>query len=451
LESHARTLAAGHQLDSRPGRELFLRRLRENEKVIREAYEHVAESVRKGRTVAPAAEWLLDNHYLIEAQIDQIRLNFPPGYSRQLPRLTSGSLRGFPRIYDLALELVPHTDGRVDIENISHFIRSYQSISLLKLGELWAVPIMVGLALIENLRRVSNRIVWRRRQQDWAMDWSQQFLRALEKDPKSPITVLADLVRSHPPMSAPFLAELTANLHGMHPALGLVINWVEQELSERGQTLELIHQAESHDQAAVHASISNSITSLRTLSTIDWKDFVESLSAIEAVLRRDPQDVYARMDFGSRDVCRRDVEDLARRSGKEETAVAEMAARLAAERQPGPQPPGRGMPAVPGAGPREGTVGYYLTGKGRLELESRIGYRPGLRRRVGRLLGRRALRLYLAAIGLLLATLSVAVFWGVGRGPHWAFLRPQSSPPAWSPRDPAGKGVTGKGVRNLKT
>jgi len=410
LESHARTLAAGHPLDSRPGRELFLRRLQENEEVIREAYEQVAETVRKGRTVAPAAEWLLDNHYLIEAQIDQIRLNFPPGYSRQLPRLTSGSLRGFPRIYDLVLELVSHTDGRVDIGNISHFIRSYQSVSPLKLGELWAVPIMIGLALIENLRRVSNRIVWRRRQQDWALDWSQQFLRALEKDPKSPITVLADLVRSHPPMSTPFLAELTANLQGMHPVLGLVITWVEQELSERGQTLELIHEAESHDQAAVHASISNSITSLRNLSTIDWKDFVESLSAIEAVLRRDPQDVYARMDFGSRDVCRRDVEDLARRSGQEETDVAEMAVRLAAASRPWRPDP------------RGGTVGYYLTGQGRQELESRIGYRTSLRRRVGRLLGRRALGVYLAAIGLLLATLSVAVFWGIGRGPNWTWL-----------------------------
>jgi cellobiose phosphorylase len=411
LESHARTLAAGHSLDSRPGRELFLRRLQENEEVIREAYEQVAETVRKGRTVAPAAEWLLDNHYLIEAQIDQIRLNFPPGYSWQLPRLTSGSLRGFPRIYDLALDLVSHTDGRVDIGNISHFIRSYQSVSPLKLGELWAVPLMIGLALIENLRRVSNRIVWRRRQQDWALDWSQQFLGAVQKDSKSPITVLADLVRSHPPMSTPFLAELTANLQGMHPVLGLVITWVEQELSERGQTLELIHEAESHDQAAVHASISNSITSLRNLSTIDWKDFVESLSAIEAVLRRDPHDVYARMDFGSRDVCRREVEDLARRSGQEETAVAEMAVRLAAERQPGPQ-----------ADPRGGTVGYYLTGQGRLELESRIGYRTSLRRRVGRLLGRRALGVYLAAVGLLLATLSVAVFWGIGRGPNWTWL-----------------------------
>ena len=286
LEGHARMLAATHNLDPRQGPELLLHRLDANEKIIRESYEDVAEAIRKGRPVSPAAEWLLDNYYLIEEQIDQIRLHFPPGYSRQLPRLGSGPLKGLPRVYSLAMELVSHNDGRVDIKNITHFIQSYQAISPLKLGELWAVPIMVGLALIENLRRVSFRIAWRRRHRDWALHWSEQFVQIVQKEPKSLIMVLADFVRSRPPMSSPFLAELTANLQGIHTALGLVINWVEHELSERGQTLEMIQQAESHDQTADHVSIGNSITSLRNLSTIDWRDFVESLSVIEDILRR---------------------------------------------------------------------------------------------------------------------------------------------------------------------
>ena len=240
-------------------------------------------------------------------------------------------MRGFPRVYELAIELVSHTDGRVDVQNISRFLQAYQSVRPLKLGELWAVPIMVGLALTENLRRVSGRIAWRRRHRDSALDWSQRFVRVVRKSPKSLITVLADLVQAHPPMSAPFLSELTANLQGMHPALALVINWIEQELSERGQTLELIQQAESHDEAADHASIGSTITSLRHLGTIDWRDFVESLSVIEEVLQQDPDGVHSQMDFRSRDVCRREVEDLARRSGQDEETVAELVIRLATE------------------------------------------------------------------------------------------------------------------------
>ena len=316
LESHARSLATDQKLAPRPGPEMLLRRLAENEDIISRSYEDVAEAIRQGHPQAPAAKWLVENYTFIEEQIDQVRLIFPPGYSRQLPCLSSGPLKGFPRIYELAIELVSHTDGRVDAENISHFIRSYQTVHPLKLGELWAVPIMVNLALVENLRRVSRRIAWRRRQQESAVDWSRRFVQAVQLDPKSLITILADFVRSEPSLSAPFLAELTSCLQGTHSAMGLVINWVEQELSERGQTLELIQQAESHDQAADHASISHSITSLRQLGRIDWRDFVEDLSATEAILRRDPGGVHPQMDFRSRDLCRREIEDLSRRSGR---------------------------------------------------------------------------------------------------------------------------------------
>jgi len=411
LESHARSLAADRKLAPRPGPEMLLRRLAENEDIISQSYEEVAGAIRQGHPHAPAAKWLLENYTFIEEQIAQVRLIFPPGYSRQLPRLSSGPLKGFPRIYEMAIELVSHTDGRVDAENISHFIRSYQTVHPLKLGELWAVPIMVSLALVENLRRVSRRIAWRRRHREFAVDWSQRFVQAVQLDPKSLITVLADFVRSEPLMSAPFIAELTSRLQGTHPAMGLVINWVEQELSERGQTLELIQQAESHDQAMDHASISHSITSLRQLGRIDWRDLVESLSTAEAILRRDPGGVHLQMDFRSRDLCRHEIEDLSRRSGREEEDVASVALRLATERTKRPE-----------TDPREGTVGYFLIGQGRCEIESEIHYRTHLRQRVGRRLLRHALPVYLLAIAIVTALLSLAAISIVGPGLPWWWL-----------------------------
>src|SRR4030066_210378 len=117
LESHARSLAATQILDFRPSSELLLHRLDENEEVIRKSYEDIADAVRRGRPLSAGAEWLLDNYHLIEDQINRIRLNFPPEYSQKLPRLGTGHRKEFPRVYDLALELVSHTDGRVDVEN----------------------------------------------------------------------------------------------------------------------------------------------------------------------------------------------------------------------------------------------------------------------------------------------------------------------------------------------
>jgi len=409
LESHARSLATGRTLADRSGREMLLHRLAENEAVIRRSYEDVAESARHGRPQMPAAKWLIENFSFIEEQIDQVRLLFPLGYSRQLPVLASGPLKDYPRVYDLVLELVAHTDGRVDAENIARFIGAYQTVRPLKLGELWAVPIMVRLALMENLRRVSRRIAWRWRQWETAGSWSGRFIEAIQDDPKSLITILADFVQSDTVKSSPFLAELTSCLQGTHPAMELVINWVEQELAERGQTLEMLQQAESQDQAADHALISHSIASLRKLDRIDWRDTVESLSAVEAILLQDPDGTHAREDFRSRDMCRREIEDLSRRSGREEWDVAATVLRLATERLQHRD-----------ADAREGTVGYYLVGDGRARMEAEILYRPSLQRRLERGVRRAALPIYLLAIAILTGALSLAVMSVVGRGqPVW--------------------------------
>jgi len=373
LESHGRLLASDQQIDPTPGPEVLLERLKENERVIRESYDMVAQAVRKGRQTAPGADWLLDNYYLIEEQIDIAREHLPPGYSRQLPRLAAGPLKGFPRVYELALELVSHTDGRIDMENLSRFVRGVQTVRALALGELWAVPIMLRLALLENLRRVSYRVAARRRDRDRALVWARRFLEVVHTQPKALITELADFVRASPRMSQAFIAELCTGLQGQHPALSLVNSWIEQDLAEHGQTMDQILRAESHDQAADRVSIANSITSLRTLTALDWHEFVEDLSETEAALRRDPSGVYATMDFATRDKYRHVVEELARWSRRPEHEVAVEAVRLAEERA-----------ADPEAVPRHRHVGWFLVRPGRIELEHALGCRPPIHRRLGR-------------------------------------------------------------------
>ncbi len=373
LERHGQMLAEDQQLEPTPGPEVLLHRLSENERVIRESYDVVGEAVRQGRQAAPGANWLLDNFYLIEEQIDIARDHLPPGYSKQLPRLATGPLQGFPRVYELALELVSHTDGRIDMENLTRFVRGFQAHDALTLGELWAVPIMLRLALLENLRRVSYRTARRRRDRDRALGWVSRFLDVAQTSPKGLITELADFVRDSPQMSQAFIAEMCTGLQGQHPALGLVISWVEQDLAEQGQTIEQTLRAESHDQAADRVSIANSITSLRTLTALDWHEFVETLSETEAALRRDPAGIYARMDFATRDTYRHVVEQLARWCNKDEHEVAAAAIRLA-----------EGRRSDPDADPRQRHVGFYLVRSGRRELERAVGARVPLLRRLAR-------------------------------------------------------------------
>jgi cyclic beta-1,2-glucan synthetase len=163
LERHAKNLAATHKLAVGKVADKLISRLSENEKILQATYDEVAAAVIKNRRISPAAEWLLDNFYLLEEQIHSTRRLLPRSYSQELPRLTNGPAADYPRVYGISLELISHTDGRVDAQAIDGFIAAYQSIVPLQLGELWALPLMIRLALIENLRRVAARISIARR------------------------------------------------------------------------------------------------------------------------------------------------------------------------------------------------------------------------------------------------------------------------------------------------
>jgi hypothetical protein len=216
----------------------------------------------------PAGEWLLDNFYFIEEQIRTAKRHLPKGYSRDLPRLLNGPSAGLPRVYDIALETISHGDGRVDPESLSSFIAAYQAVTTLKLGELWAIPIMLRLALIENLRRIAARIAADKVNRSRAYYWADQMTEVAAKDPKSLILSISDMARSDPPMASSFVAELTRRLQGQGPALALPLTWIEQRLSELGQTIEQLVRSENQQQASDQVSMSNSIGSLRSLGAV---------------------------------------------------------------------------------------------------------------------------------------------------------------------------------------
>src|SRR5208337_48072 len=284
----------------------------ENEGILTGTHRLLMESVTTDRRITPAGDWLLDNFYLIEAQIRTARRDLPKGYSRELPRLRDGLSAGLPRVYDIALETISHSDGRIDLQSLSRFVAAYQTVAVLTLGELWAIPIMLRLALIENLRRIGARIAADRLDWNLADYWADQITETAEKDPKSLILVIADMARSNPPMVSSFVAEFARRLQGQSPALALPLTWIEQRLSESGLTIAHSVHSENQKQAVDQVSISNSIGSLRFLGTMDWRKFVETMSVVEQTLSEDPSGTYSKMDFSTRDRYRHVVEKIAK-------------------------------------------------------------------------------------------------------------------------------------------
>ena len=397
LKRHAVTLAGRHRVDPRPGPDRLLPRLADNARVLLAAYDVVTAVATQGQRIVPAEAWLLDNFYLIEQQITLARRHLPRGYSRQLPRLSDGASAGFPRIYDLALELISHMDGRVDSDNATQFIAAYQTVEPLKLGELWAFPIMLQLALLENLRRVGVRIAQRREERDAAISWADRMLAAAEREPKRLIQLLAEFAAADVPLTAPFVEEFYGRLQAQGPAMAFVQAWVEQKLLEQGVTASELSEAAGRTAAANQISIANSIGSLRFIGATDWKQYVESLSVVEQTLREDPTAMYASQDFATRDRYRHVIEDVARRSASSEMAVAREAIALA-----------RATAAQRGMHDRSAHVGYYLVDQGRPRLERAVGWRPSWKSRIGRVGRHLRLPLYLGPI-VLLTLLSIAV------------------------------------------
>jgi cellobiose phosphorylase len=363
-----------------------------NERVLRASHDVVRQAAASGQRVALAAEWLLDNFYVIEQQIVLARRHLSPRFSRELPQLAEGPSAGFPRIYDMALEMISHVDGRVDAETITGFVAAYQGASALTLGELWAFPIMLRLALIENVRRVASQIARRREDRDTAIAWSERLIAAASDDPQRLTHILADLSDAKIRITAPFVEEFTERLQGQGSVFAFVIAWVEQQLVDRGTSALQLVDLDSRTQGADRISMGNSVSSLSLLNGMNWKEFVETVSTVEQILRDDPPGIYAQQDFATRNRYRKAVEAIAEGDAGKEGRVAGEALRLA-----------QAAASESGAHDRRAHVGYWLIDRGRCELERAVAAPLTLGRIWGRLSQSLRLAVYLAAIVLVMA------------------------------------------------
>ena len=365
LSRLARGLAADHQIVQRHSSTGLLARLARNEATLR-AFNHNTVAVERTRQLTPAAEWILDNFYLIEEQIQTARRHLPRNYSHELPRILGHSAPELPRVYTLVLELIAHVDAQIDVGPLTAFFAAYQETAPLRLGELWAIPIMLRLGLIENLQRITTRLDFARTDRDLADAWVDRLQAMAETNPSRLVIVVADMARSEVPLTSAFVAEFCQRLSVRSPVLHLARSWLEQRLAELGLTIEqLVHQ-ESQIQAADQVSVSHSIAGLRLIGALDWREFVETLSVVEQVLRTDPPGVYAAMDFSTRDRYRHVIESLSRGSPHSEIEVARQAIAFAAA-----------SADAHGTNDRTAHVGFYLIDAGLVELEHAARFHRG--------------------------------------------------------------------------
>jgi cyclic beta-1,2-glucan glucanotransferase len=413
LEQHAESLAAAQSVTTKPPVVLSLhRRLDDNAAVLLAAYRASAVELEIGHGVVPAAEWLLDNYHLVEAQIREIRDDLPPGYYRQLPKLADGPFAGYPRVFGLAWAFVAHTDSNFDPDTLRRFISAYQRVQPLTIGELWAVAITLRIVLIDNLRRLADQITAGRAARADADALANRLVisgsarSALETD---------IITRASGPLSEPFAAQLAKRLRDQDPRTTPALGWLEERLDLQGASIDEVVQHAQQRQGASNVTVRNVITSMRLISDIDWAELFESVSLVDARLRAASD--FAAMDFPTRNLYRSAIEQLARGSDASELDIADLALQAAHE--------AAATTIHAAERKRVGDPGYHLIAEGRRAFERTIGFRPPARLRFNRFNIGLGIGGYVGGILLLTTGLLALALWAIappGLGFGWLAL-----------------------------
>ncbi|EGN75111.1 cellobiose phosphorylase [Idiomarina sp. A28L] len=362
LEHHAESLAQAQGVSENPLAVLSLRdRLEQNASALISIYGDCVKDMEAGKEMVPAAEWLLDNYHLVEAQVREIRQDLPAGFYKQLPKLASGPFAGYPRVFGLAWAFIAHTDSHLDPDVLALFISAYQRVQPLSIGELWAVPITLRIVLVENLCRLGEQITREQARRDKANNLADCLLRSDGAD-----AALEAFLRGHDHqrLSETFAAQLVTRLRAQDPVTTPALRWLDKELQQLNLSVDVIVEHIERRQSGANVSIRNVISSMRLISDIDWADLFESVSLVDARLRASSN--FATMNFATRNLYRNAIEELAHHSGYSELAVVDKLNEII---------------------PTNTDPGFYLIGQYRPQFEKAIGFKIPFRIKLGRAIG----------------------------------------------------------------
>jgi len=381
-------------------------------RVLKKTYRELARAAKQKRELSSAGEWLLDNFYIIQEQIVQLKEDLPPSYYRKLPRLKEGEFKGYPRIYELVEKLAAISDNIIDPDNTSTAVQSYQEIETLDLGELWAVPILIRLVLIRRLVEKSGQLLEQREVKDRVEEVIDEFLDSESDEPGYLIRKLPEMLESEN-ADEHFLTVMAQRLQAVGLLTDTERSWFDYKFRRWNTTLEDQLRIEAQRTSRLHLSIQNAISTLREASEADWSEFVEYCSMVERILRLDPSGYYPNMDFRTRDRYRKVIEKLSEHSDNSETEVAQQALLLSE----------RGGQDWEGPNPKRTHIGYYLVGEGYSVLAGELEYRMPLDERMQRW-GSRHTGAYFSFIVLHLIFFMgmAALLTGLMQAPVWLIL-----------------------------
>jgi cellobiose phosphorylase len=367
------------------------------DQALARAYSVARTAATDNRRVEPAAEWLIDNVYLVRNEIREVREALPAKVWRRLPRQAVEGGVVVPRMLRVLRASIAQLDGNIEPDAIEDYLEAYQRRASLDLVELWTLPVLARVALIESLAAGANTIARRLEAYSNAEFWAEHLITVAARAPNDMLGSVAEMARANLFVSPAFAAEFYRLLEGKHPSLKLALGLAEQQLEQQGTSVARVIDSESRAQAADQVSIANRINSLRRITDYNWSDLIERVGTVDRILAGDPAGAYMRMDFTTRGRYRHAVESLAQRSGRGEPDIARRAVELA------------GAERAPGSDPRTRHVGYFLVGAGRDAFARELGVRRSAEYRIAARLRRLPSTTYLGSIFITTAIITAVV------------------------------------------
>lgn len=403
---------AGSQLAAINGNDIVRTRsiLEVSKNELTDAYRILSRLAKTEQDLSPAAEWLIDNFYIIQEQIVQVKVDFPREYQLSIPSLTHGDYKGLPRVYELMLDYLTLTDNLLDPEVLTTYLKDYQEVKILMIGEVWAIPIMIRLILIQRLAEKASRIIYRKNIHKSVQRVIQNLEQVEYTEPGVTTNMISTWLKKQPREGVHIqLIELYQQLDMAGLLLEDQKRWFNYRFRQLDMSLEEAMRIEAQKQSRIQVSIQNAVISLRLSAELDWSEFVEECSILEQILSLDPAGIYKQMDFKTRDAYRRTVERLSRRSDKSETETAEQVLLLSEKHasQNGQKNSKETFEHL------KKHVGYYLMGEGYPELVEKVGYRMPVMERTVRFLESHTW-IYTLAIALHTAALMLILWLTIG-------------------------------------
>jgi len=407
LEDHARNLSLEHDVTSKNYRLSWpVPRMNDNANYIRQVYKDLNEDLAEKRALPPASDWLLDNYYVIEEQVNILRKDLSIKSYFNLPILKKGHDQGITRIFALALEMVAHTHGQIEEETLLKYLRAYQNHNILFEREIYIIPAMLRLALIENIRAICEDVMATRKQWALADETVEKWQETMPQDEDKIDQLFKANGKVNIDTANPaYVEHLFYRLRRSGRRYSDVLRYIDEKLDKYGTTTEIIAQKEHNAQATSTVSMGNCIVSLKRLSNLNWTDVFDEVSHLEKILLQDPLNTYRLMDNQSRYFYKNKVEELAKTYhvselyiGKEALNLAHQALSLKTKES-----------MDDNEDQRRFHIGHYIVGDGRIILENNQQQKHGFFGRIKRSLEIHQGTLYMVSIVTLTSLFSLGV------------------------------------------